>query len=96
LFDGGAEAALLLFQGSAANGEDGFFYCVGFGLCVVNRDEEGGEEAAVVFVGEGADGVGAVGAVAELVGYFADIGTDGGKLALVLVPCSFSYEIGFG
>jgi hypothetical protein len=54
--------------------------------------KEGGEEAAVVLVGEGADGVCAVGAVAQLVGDCADIGAEGGEFGGVLVPGAFGYS----
>jgi hypothetical protein len=95
LVDGGAEAALLLLEHGAADGEDRFFDGVGLRLGIVNREEELGEEAAVLLGGEGGERIGAVGSVAELLDHLAHVGTHGGKFALVLVEAAFGDEVGF-
>src|SRR5580700_6717482 len=94
LIDGRAEAALLLLEYGAADGEDGFFDSVGLGLGVVDGEEELGEQAAVLLGGEGGERISAVGTVAELLDHLAHIGTHGGEFALVLVKAAFGDEVG--
>ncbi len=62
---------------------------IGFGLGVMDGEEEGSEQAAVILRGEAGECVGAVGAGAKLIDHGADVGAEGGQLALVQVPCAF-------
>ncbi len=97
--DGGAQFALLLLEGDAADGEDGFFDFGGGGFGVVDGDEEAGEELLLLRVVDGGERVCAVGAIAEQGDDFSDVIADAAEVGGVLgegVFCGDVRLIGVG